>query len=76
VTVDDKALRGLLVPLVDLFAAASGLPVSISGVAGTLSNVAADITSGLRKNAIDFYTNLHTTEFSGGAVRGQVFRVG
>jgi hypothetical protein len=60
----------------DLFAASAGLPASISGVSGSLGNVPADVISGLKQNAIDFYTNLHTTEFSGGAVRGQLFRIG
>ncbi len=50
--------------VVDVFGA---LPVSFSGVAGTVAAV-----KGLRKDPAGFYTNIHTAEFPGGAVRGQL----
>ncbi|GLZ30408.1 hypothetical protein Lesp02_25970 [Lentzea sp. NBRC 105346] len=59
----------------DLFAAPAGLPVSINAVAGSVTAPAA-VTAELKKNPFGHYSNLHTTEFSGGAVRGQVFRIG
>lgn len=57
----------------DLFA--GQLPASVTAVAGTVAAKAA-VTDALKKNPFGHYSNLHTTEFSGGAVRGQVFRIG
>jgi hypothetical protein len=61
---------------VDLFAAQGGLPASISGVAGSVSGVKADLTKKINQDPAGFYANLHTAEFDGGAVRGQLFRSG
>ncbi|GAA1678492.1 hypothetical protein GCM10009745_22640 [Kribbella yunnanensis] len=55
----------------DLFADTDGLPASVTGVAGT-ATVGADLVAKLKSNPAGFYTNLHTGEFSGGAVRGQL----
>lgn len=59
--------------VVDLFADANGLPESITGIAGT-APVKSDIAQGIKKNPMNWYANLHTTEFDGGAVRGQLHR--
>jgi hypothetical protein len=62
--------------VVDLFAATGGLPASITGVAGSVSGVKADLTKQINEDPAGFYLNLHTTEFDGGAVRSQLFRSG
>ncbi|SDX03104.1 CHRD domain-containing protein [Amycolatopsis xylanica] len=59
--------------VVPLFTADGGLPASITGIAGTATKVPGDITRKLNANPGDFYTNLHTAAFPGGAVRGQLF---
>ncbi|MFF5205185.1 CHRD domain-containing protein [Streptosporangium sp. NPDC000396] len=56
----------------DLFADTDGLPASVTGIAGT-APVKPDIARGIKKNPKNWYTNLHTTEFDGGAVRGQLY---
>jgi len=64
--------RGVNGPVAtELFADADGLPASVTGVAGSVT-VGTDLAGKLTKNPADFYTNLHTTEFQGGAVRGQL----
>jgi len=60
--------------VVPLFNAAAGLPASITGVAGTASGIDRKVTEGLARTPDGFYTNLHTAEFPGGAVRGQLAR--
>lgn len=55
----------------DLFADADGLPATVSGIAGTVP-VAADVAAALADSPRDHYTNLTTTAFPGGAVRGQL----
>lgn len=55
----------------DLFADANGLPESVTGIAGT-APVRPGIARGISKNPKNWYANLHTTEFDGGAVRGQL----
>jgi hypothetical protein len=60
----------------DLFAAPGGLPASINGVAGVADDVKADLAKKINQDPSGFYLNLHTAEFTGGAVRGQVFRSG
>jgi CHRD domain len=62
--------------VVPLFAATGGLPASLTGVSGTASGLSPDIVRQVRNHPRDFYTNLHTAEFPGGAVRGQIFRPG
>ncbi|GII64007.1 hypothetical protein Skr01_40920 [Sphaerisporangium krabiense] len=57
----------------DLFADANGLPASIYGIAGA-APVKDEIADGIRRNPKNWYANLHTTVFDGGAVRGQLFR--
>ncbi len=48
------------------------LPASFSGVAGNVPGVNRQVLKGLRYHPSGFYTNLHTAEFPGGAVRGQL----
>ncbi|MDF5752091.1 CHRD domain-containing protein [Spongiactinospora sp. TRM90649] len=60
--------------VLDFFAAAKGLPASITGIAGTVP-IKADIAAGIRRAPKNWYTNLHTGEFPGGAVRGALHRV-
>lgn len=55
-----------------LFAAEKGLPQSITGLAGTVEDIKPEVVAGITQNPKDFYTNLHTAEFSGGALRGQL----
>ncbi|OLB78831.1 MAG: hypothetical protein AUI14_12190 [Actinobacteria bacterium 13_2_20CM_2_71_6] len=59
-----------------LFSSPTGLPASVSGVAGVVKGVKSDLVRKIRNNPNNFYANLHTAEFSGGAVRGQLFRSG
>ena len=55
--------------VVDVFGA---LPASFKGVAGVVPGVSRPVLKGLRHNPAGFYTNIHTAEFPGGAVRGQL----
>jgi hypothetical protein len=61
---------------VPLFTAPNGLPASVSGIAGVAGSVKPELARQISRNPNDFYANLHTAEFSGGAVRGQLFRTG
>ena len=61
---------------VPLFAAPAGLPASITGVAGVKTGVKLDVARMINQDPTGFYANLHTAEFPGGAVRGQLFRAG
>lgn len=62
--------------VVPLFAAKDGLPASVNGVAGSVTGVKNDLLRRLASKPSGFYANLHTGEFPGGAVRGQLFRSG
>jgi hypothetical protein len=64
---------GVVVPL---FSAPAGIPSSVTGIAGTATGIDPKVTDNISHNPGDFYTNLHTAEFPGGAVRGQLFRSG
>jgi hypothetical protein len=63
---------------VPFFGAAPGttLPPTVTGVAGVVSGLAADLTAKITQSPNDFYANIHTADFGGGAVRGQLFRSG
>ncbi|MEV0613200.1 CHRD domain-containing protein [Nonomuraea sp. NPDC050404] len=54
----------------DLFAAAKGLPENVTGVSGE-TPVPAKVVKRIAANPGAYYSNLHTTDFDGGAVRGQ-----
>ncbi|MFC6080429.1 CHRD domain-containing protein [Sphaerisporangium aureirubrum] len=55
----------------DLFADANGLPASVRGLAGVVS-VNRRLARSILTSPRNWYTNLHTTEFADGAVRGQL----
>jgi hypothetical protein len=61
---------------IPLFPEVTALPASFTGVAGTASGVKPEVTDRLDKRPTGFYANVHTPEFPGGAVRGQLFRTG
>ncbi|MGP3983367.1 CHRD domain-containing protein [Streptomyces sp. KR80] len=50
------------------------VPQNIFAVSGTLTDQDPEVVERIRKNPSDYYSNLHTTEFPDGAVRGQLFR--
>jgi CHRD domain len=50
----------------------TAIPQNIFAVSGTVNDVAAAATNEIRSNPTGFYVNLHTEEFPGGAVRGQL----
>jgi hypothetical protein len=60
---------------VDLFADSNGLPKGVNGLAGTVP-IKSGTAKGIKKNAKNWYANLHTGEFPGGAVRGQLYWAG
>jgi hypothetical protein len=64
--------------VVPFFGTAPGttLPPTVTGVAGVVADVKADLAKKIADNPENFYANLHTAEFGGGAVRGQLFRAG
>ncbi|MFI7616104.1 CHRD domain-containing protein [Nonomuraea terrae] len=57
---------------VDLFADSNGLPAGVNGLAGT-ATIKKDTAKGISKNPKNWYANLHTGQFPGGAVRGQLY---
>jgi hypothetical protein len=52
----------------------AAVPASIIAVSGAVTNVDASVVQQIRRTPKDFYANLHSAEFPGGAVRGQLFR--
>jgi hypothetical protein len=58
---------------VPFFPAETALPASFSGVAGTATGVDANLIKRINQTPANFYANVHTAEFPGGAVRGQLF---
>jgi len=51
----------------------TGVPANIFAISGSVQQVDKALVDQIRKNPRGFYTNLHTAEFPGGAVRGQLF---
>jgi len=49
------------------------VPATIFALSGTVSGVDAAVVAQLRSQPRAFYANLHTAEFPGGAVRGQIY---
>jgi hypothetical protein len=67
-----RGARGVNGPVAaDLFAAPDGLPAGVTGLAG-MSQVGAGTAQRIMNNPGAYYTNLHTAQFPGGAVRGQL----
>lgn len=54
---------------------AEKLPDSVYSVTGSVTVNDAKLLSDLRTNPAGFYANLHTAEFPGGAVRGQLHKL-
>jgi hypothetical protein len=54
---------------------AAPLPASIQAVAGAVP-AQSTVTAPIRRNPQNYYLNLHTADFPGGAVRGQLFSAG
>ncbi|GAB1640150.1 CHRD domain-containing protein [Krasilnikovia sp. MM14-A1259] len=52
----------------------TAVPSTIVAVAGTATGVDAAVIRSIKQKPSGFYANLHTAEFPGGAVRGQLFR--
>ncbi|WP_406288668.1 CHRD domain-containing protein [Embleya sp. NBC_00896] len=55
-----------------LFDAKAGLPQSVTGLAGTVEGIDPALVERINATPANYYTNLHTGEFPGGAVRGQL----
>ncbi|TDD03836.1 CHRD domain-containing protein [Nonomuraea deserti] len=58
---------------VPFFAAKKGLPAGINGVAGSATTSAA-LARRIWDNPQNWYANLHTARFPGGAIRGQLYQ--
>jgi hypothetical protein len=67
-----QGARGVNGPVVVPFFAGA-VPAGIFAISGTMTGVSPTLTQQIRANPRGFYANLHTTEFPGGAVRGQLF---
>ncbi|GAA0700535.1 hypothetical protein GCM10010193_64120 [Kitasatospora atroaurantiaca] len=50
------------------------VPAGIFAITGTVGGVDRELLKNIRSNPAGFYTNLHTVEFPGGAVRGQIHK--
>jgi hypothetical protein len=50
------------------------IPATIVAIAGSVDHVDPALTKDIKANPAEFYTNLHTVDFPGGAVRGQLFK--
>ncbi|MBN6056541.1 CHRD domain-containing protein, partial [Nonomuraea sp. RK-328] len=59
--------------VVPFFAADKGLPAGVNGVAGSATTSAA-VARRIWNNPKNWYVNLHTARFPGGAVRGQLYK--
>lgn len=58
----------VVVPLI-----ASAMPGNIFAVAGTVTGVDPALVRDLAQHPLSYYANLHSAQFPGGAVRGQLF---
>jgi hypothetical protein len=46
----------------------------VIAVSGTVTDVDPAVVQQIRRTPKNFYANLHSAEFPGGAVRGQLFK--
>jgi hypothetical protein len=60
--------------VVPLFAAPTGLPTAITGIAGVVP-VTPELSRQISRDPGGFYSNLHNAEFPAGAIRSQLFQV-
>ncbi|HEU4426393.1 MAG TPA: CHRD domain-containing protein [Pilimelia sp.] len=60
---------------VGFFSAPGGLPANFTAVSGVV-NAAAPLVAQINSQPGNYYVNLHTADFPGGAIRGQLFRAG
>ena len=49
---------------------------TFTGVAGTVGGLDPDLVRQIASHPANFYVDLHTADFPGGAVRGQLFDAG
>ncbi|TMR97085.1 CHRD domain-containing protein [Nonomuraea basaltis] len=69
-----RAPKGTNGPVaVPFFAAEKGLPKGVNGLAGSATTT-ADVAGRIANNPKNWYANLHTAQFPGGAVRGQLYK--
>jgi hypothetical protein len=57
--------------VVPLFA--TPIPSTVVAISGTVTGLDAALVKDIKAHPSDYYTNLHTAQFPGGAVRGQLF---
>lgn len=51
-----------------------GFNPAVNGLSNCVSDVSAELIKDIRQNPEGYYVNVHTAEFPGGAVRGQLSR--
>jgi hypothetical protein len=51
----------------------SAIPATVTAVAGTVNGADPTLVADIANNPQDYYANLHSAQFPGGAVRGQLF---
>jgi CHRD domain-containing protein len=51
----------------------TSIPATVTAVSGTVTGTDRALVTDIANNPQDYYANLHTTQFPGGAVRGQLF---
>jgi hypothetical protein len=65
----------ILVHFFDAASVEAAIPAQIAGVRGCAENVPRADIRAVRDNPGDYYVNVHTESFPGGAIRGQLSKV-